>query len=140
MHTVVYRTAIRLEHTSEHLQKRRLPRSIRPNERHFLTTVERQVEPLVDDFRSECLIHRFGHDHFIARTRRLLEAELHFLAIFGHLDDLHALDLLHAVLNLLGFRRLIAETLDECLHMRDSSACLAACSRKSSKRSSRWVR
>ena len=119
MYAIAYRAAIRLEHPREHLQKRRLPCSIRPNERYFLATIERQVEPLVDDLRSERLIHRFGRDHFIARSRRLLEAELHFLAFIRHLDDLHALDLLHAILNLLGFRSLIAETLDEGLHMRD---------------------
>ena len=42
---------------------------------------------------------------------------MYALALRGNLDDLHFLELTHTILHLLGFRRLVAKTFDECLHM-----------------------
>ena len=42
---------------------------------------------------------------------------MHALALRGYLDDLHFLELAHTILHLLGFRCLVAKTLDESLHM-----------------------
>ena len=100
-----------------------LPAPLGPDERHVVATVERCVGVCVDEVVAEGLANMLERDHHVARARGLGELEA-YLARGLRQDDELALDLLdalHALLCLCGLRGLIAELVDEDLHVGDLS-------------------
>ncbi len=112
-------SAVGLERTGEHLEQRGLAGAVGPDERDLVASVQREVEILVHDVVVVGLRHAFESDDELTGARRLREPELDHLARLGQHDPLDLLELLHAVLGLLGLGVLVPEAFDERLHVRD---------------------
>ena len=95
------------------------PAPLGPTSAIFSPTIEREVEPVVDVLVAEMLRHAREFDDGVAGTGRLDEIEMNGLFLLRHIDTLDLLKFLDPVLNLFRFRGLIAEFLDERLHMGD---------------------
>ncbi len=119
MHAVLDGARIGLDGARDHLEQRRLARAVGPHERDLVAAVHGEVEAVVHGLVAVALHEAAGAHHLVARARGLLEVELDGLLLLGKLDALDLLELLHAILHLLGLRGLVAELLDERLHMGD---------------------
>ena len=105
----------------DELHERGLARAVGAHERHVVAAVEAKRDVVVDVVVLVVLRDALeGHD-LVARARRLGEAEVHLLGRLGQHDELlaHALELLDALLHLARLGRLVAEALDEGLHVLD---------------------
>ena len=105
--------------TGNHLEQRRLARSIGTHERNFFAAPNIEIEILVDMLLAEGLRDILDMHDVIAGARRLREDESHLFLFLGNLDAFDTLELLDAVLHLLGLRRLVPKLLDESLHVRN---------------------
>ena len=119
VHAVLDGARIGLDGARDHLEQRRLARAVGAHERDLVAAVHGEVEAVVHGLVAVALHETAGAHHLVARARRLLEVELDGFLLLGKLDALDLLELLHAILHLLGFRGLVAELLDERLHMGD---------------------
>ena len=106
-------------HARHHLEQRGLARAVGPHERDLLAAPDVQVQPVVDRLCAVGLRHALQVHDALAGALGLGEAEVDGLALVGDDDALDALELLHPVLDLLGLARLVAELLDEGLHVGD---------------------
>ncbi len=105
----------------EELQEGRLARAVGTDERHAVAAVEREVDALVDGL----VLKRLGDvreaGHHVAGARGVGELEVDVLVPFGQDHEL-ALDLLDPadpLLGLGGLGGLVAELVDEDLHVGD---------------------
>ena len=119
MHAVFDASLVGAKRPRNHFEQRGLAGAVGAHERYLLPTVHGEVEAVIDALVAEMLRHALEPYHHVARTRRLDEVEMNGLLLLRHLDELDFLKLLHAVLNLFRLRGLIAEFLDERLHMGD---------------------
>ena len=119
MRPVFQRARIGGRHAGNHLQQRGLAGAVRTDECDFLAAVHREIQMLVYNVVAVRLRDVLELHNEIARARRLTEVEMDGPAALGNLDALDLLQLAHAVLHLLCLRGLVAETLDEGLHMLD---------------------
>ncbi len=105
----------------DQLHERGLAGAVGTDERHMVAAVELEVHALVDAVLAERLAYAGKRDDHVARARRLGEAEVHVLGALGQHDELafDLLDLLHALLGLGGLGGLVAELVDEDLHVGD---------------------
>ena len=107
--------------SGDELHQRGLARAIGTYQHHVVSAVELQRDALVYEVVPVGLAHVVQRHHHVARTRRLGETEVHLLGLLGKHHEL-VLDLLQtldALLHLLGLRRLVAEAVDERLHVLD---------------------
>ena len=91
------------------------------DERHVLAAIELEVDIAIDVLVAVGLGHALqAHDH-VARARRVGELKVDVLVAFGQDDELlfDLLDLADALLRLGGFGGLVAELVDENLHVGD---------------------
>ena len=110
-----------LELAVDELHERGLAGAVGADERHVVAAVELEVDALVDVVVAEGLRDPLKADDHVARAGRLGEAEAHVFIALGEDDELalYLLDLLHALLSLGGLGRLVAELVDEDLHVGD---------------------
>ena len=107
--------------TEGELHQGRLASAVGPHERDMIATIERHVSISVNEVIVKRLANMFdGYDH-ISRAGRLWETEVHVLGLLGEHDELalDLLDFLHALLGLSRLRGLVAEFVNEDLHMSD---------------------
>lgn len=105
--------------TGNHLEQRRLARSVGTNERDLFAAPNIEIEILVDMLLAEGLRDPLDMHDVVTGTRGLRKDESHLFLFLGNLDSLDALEFLDAVLHLFGLRRLVPKLLDESLHVRN---------------------
>ena len=112
---------VRREPTVDELHESRLARAVGADEGHVVAAVEREVHVAVDAVVTEALRDARDVDDRVSRARWIGEAEVNVMGLLGQDDELFLdlLELLHALLDLLGLRRLVPEALDEDLHVLD---------------------
>ena len=105
----------------EHLEQRRLARAVGADERHVVAAIEFEIDIAVDVFVAIALGDVVERDHHVARARGIGELEIDMLVALGqdHELALDLLDLAQTFLGLCGLGRLVAELVDEDLHVRD---------------------
>ena len=108
-----------LLHAGHHLQQRGFARAVGSHERDLLAAPDVQIQPIVDRLVAVGLHHALQVHDALAGTLGLGKGEVDGLALVGDDDALDALELLHPVLDLFGLGRLVAELLDEGLHVGD---------------------
>ena len=113
------RALLVIKGAGDHLEQGGLTCTVRTHQGDFLTTIQLKIQALVNTLVAKRFGNVFKVNHKLTSTWRLLEIEMHGLAFFGNLDDLHFLELFYAILNLLGLGRLIPKPLDECFHLLD---------------------
>ena len=105
----------------ENLHERGLAGAVGADERHVLAAVELEVDIAVDVLVAVRLGHALQtHDH-VARARRVRELKVYVLVALGQDDELlfDLLDLSDALLSLGSLGGLVAELVDEDLHVGD---------------------
>ena len=105
----------------ENLHERGLAGAVGADERHVLAAVELEVDIAVDVLVAVRLGHALQtHDH-VARARRIGELKVDVLVALGQDDELFfdLLDLSDALLSLGSLGGLVAELIDEDLHVGD---------------------
>ena len=108
-----------LLHAGHHLQQRGFARAVGSHKRDLLAAPDVQIQPVVDRLVAVGLHHALQVHDALASALGLGEGEVDGLALVGDDDALDALELLHPILNLFGLGRLVAELLDEGLHVGD---------------------
>ena len=111
----------RLEGAHDELHHRGLAGAVGPHQGHVIAAVEFKVHVAVDDVAAVGGRHLVERHLHVARARRLGEAEGDLLGALRQHHELllDPLDLLDAVLDLLGLRGLVAEAVHEDLHVLD---------------------
>ena len=112
---------IRLELAVDELHEGRLAGAVGAHEGNVVAAIELKVNALVDAVLAEGLGDPVEADDHVARAWGLGEREGHVLVALGKNHELtfDLLDLLHALLGLGGLGGLIAEFVDEHLHVGD---------------------
>ena len=119
MDAVFDKAAVLLHHSGDHLEQGRLAGAVGTHQRDLVPPVDIQIQILVDLLLAEGLAQALDAHHQITRALGLAEIELDGLLLLGQHDALDLLQLADSVLHLLCLGGLIAEALDEGLHVRD---------------------
>src|SRR5262245_19367636 len=111
--------AVGRDDPGDELHEGRLPRAVRADEYDPLAALDPEVDPRVDRRPSVSLRHGAQIDLDARRGRRLGELEADRLPPARRLDALDLLEPLDPALDLAGLGRLVAEAIDEGLHVGD---------------------
>src|SRR5262249_14347483 len=114
------RAAVERELAGEQLEQRRLPRTVRSDQRDSRAALDGDVDAAVDLAIAVALARPFEPEGDATAARRLGQADLEgALVTVGRWQPLETLELLHATLHERGLGRLIAEARDERLDALD---------------------
>src|SRR4029078_11006471 len=123
---------VEAQHAGQHLEQRAFPGTVFPYQRHALTTFDGTINAFIHHFFPIAFCSALEIQYLAATGCGEGKLELHSLGIALNLNHLDLFKLFDARLDLAGFVRLIAESMDKCLAPRAlfrlwRSGCFTLC-------------